>query len=80
MNHPLGLRWQFHELELGKDNKGMNEFWEVALAHLNKARARVAQRYDAGRRQAEFRVGDLVLVLLHPLNSKSRQRSAKLDL
>jgi hypothetical protein len=39
----------------------------------------VAERYDSGRRQAEFRVGDLVLVRLHPQSSKSQQRSAKLD-
>jgi hypothetical protein len=57
----------------------MHEFWEAALANLRKARARVAERYDAGRREAEFRVGDLVLVRLHPLSSKSQQRSAKLD-
>jgi hypothetical protein len=68
-----------HELELGQDQKGINEFWEAALANLRKARATVAERYDAGRRQAEFRVDDLVLVRLHPHSSKSLQRSAKLD-
>jgi hypothetical protein len=70
LNHPLGLKWQFHVLELSKDPKGMNEFWEAALANLRKARTRVAERYDAGRRRAEFWVGDLVLVRLHPQSSK----------
>lgn len=79
MNHPLGLKWQLYELELAKDAKGVKVFWETALANLRKARARVAERYNAVRRQAEFRVDDLVLVRLHPLSSKSRQRSAKLD-
>jgi hypothetical protein len=46
---------------------------------LRKARARVADRYNARRTRAEFRVGDLVLQRLHPLSSKSQQRSAKLD-
>jgi hypothetical protein len=78
LNHPLGLKWKLHGLDLGKDHKGM-KFWEAALANLRKARARVAERYDAGRRQTEFRVGDLVFVRLHPLSSKSEQRSAKLD-
>jgi hypothetical protein len=78
LNHPLGLKWKLHELELGKDQRGIHEFWEAALANLRKARARVAESYVAGRRQVEFRVGDLVLVRLHPLSSKSQQRSAKL--
>jgi hypothetical protein len=57
----------------------MNEIWEAALANLRKVGVRVAERYDAGRRQADFRVGDLVLVRLHPCSSRSFQRSAKLD-
>ena len=77
LNHPLGLKWEFHELELQRDPK--REYWEAALANLRKARARVAARYNAGRRPGEFRVGDSVLVRLHPLSSKSHQRSAKLD-
>jgi hypothetical protein len=80
MNHPLVLKWKFHELELQRDPQGMNEFWEAALTNLRNARAKVAARYDVGRRSGEFRVGDWVLVRLHPLSSKSRQRSAKLDL
>jgi hypothetical protein len=80
MNHPLGLKWEFRELELQREPKELNEFWEAALANLKKACARVAARYDVGRRPGEFQVGDSVLVRLHPLSSKSRQRSAKLDL
>jgi hypothetical protein len=79
LNHPLGRKWRFYELELGKDPKGMNEFWEAALANLRKARARVAECYDAGRRRADFCGGDLALVRLHPLSSKSHRRSAKFD-
>jgi hypothetical protein len=41
------------------------EFWESALSNLRKARDRVARRYNAGRRQADFRVGELVLLRLH---------------
>jgi hypothetical protein len=79
LNHPLALKWKLHELELDRDSKGIEEFWEAALVNLKKARASVAERYDAGRRRAEFRVGDLVLVRLHPLSSKISQRSAKLE-
>jgi hypothetical protein len=80
MNHPLDLKWEIHKLEFQRDPKGMSEFLEAALAKLKKARARVAARYDVGRKPGEFRVGDSVLIRLHPLSSKSRQRSAKLDL
>jgi hypothetical protein len=57
----------------------MEKFWEEALGNLKKARDRVAQRYNAGRRQAEFSVNDMVMVRLHPVSSKSQRRSAKLD-
>ncbi|XP_023709138.1 uncharacterized protein K02A2.6-like [Cryptotermes secundus] len=80
MNHPLGLKWEFRELELQRDPKNMGEYWEAALANLRKARARVVARYNAGKRPGEFRVRDSVLVRLQPLSPKSRQRSAKLDL
>jgi hypothetical protein len=64
---------------LDRDSKNLEEFWETALSNLRKACARVAGRYNAERGQAEFRVGDLVLLRLHPLSSRSHQRSAKLD-
>jgi hypothetical protein len=79
LNHPLGLKWHLYELELQKDSKGVNDFWVTALANLRKARARVADRYNASRRQAVYPVGDLVLVRLHLISSKSCRRSAKLD-
>jgi hypothetical protein len=79
VNHPLALKWKLFELDLDKDSKNLEEFWETALSNLRKARASVASRYNAERRQAEFRVGDLVLLRLHPLSSRSHQRSANLD-
>jgi hypothetical protein len=79
LNHPLGLKWKFSELELDNDSRTVEEFWEAALANLRKARTRVAERYNVGRRQVEFRAGDLVLARLHPQSSRSHQRSAKID-
>jgi hypothetical protein len=79
LNHPLGLKWKLFELEQDKIAKSFEEFWEMALRNLRKARARVAEWYNLGRRQAEFRVGDLVRVRVHSQSSKSQQRSAKLD-
>jgi hypothetical protein len=79
LNYPLGLKWNLSELERDLDLGSTKDFWERALTHLKKARAKVAERYNAGRRQAEFRVGDAVMVRLHPQSSKIQQRSAKLD-
>jgi hypothetical protein len=79
LNHPLGIKWKLFELELDKNAKSMEEFWETALSNMRKARAKIADQYNAGRRREEFHVGNLVLVRLHQLRSKLQQRSAKLD-
>ena len=50
-----------------------------SIDNLQKARERVAKRYNQSRREVECRVGDLVLVRLHPQSSKALHRSAKLD-
>ena len=57
----------------------MKEYWKLALANLWKARERVAKRYNQSRSSVEWRVGDLVLVRLHPQSSKVLHRSAKLE-
>jgi rRNA processing protein Krr1/Pno1 len=54
VNHPLALKWKLFELDLGRDTKNLEEFWETALSNLRKARARVVGRYNAERKQAEF--------------------------
>jgi hypothetical protein len=80
LNHPLGLKWKLGELELGSDTKSVQEFWKLTLDRLQKARARVAARYNQGRRRTDFQVADLVLLRLNPLSSRLRQGSAKLEL
>jgi hypothetical protein len=54
-------------------------YWEKALVNLKRARDRVARRYNALRSEAVFRVGDLILVKLHPQSSKALKRPAKID-
>jgi hypothetical protein len=80
LNHPLGLKWEFAELDMKREVKDLQKFWRIVLHNLQKARARVADRYNLGRRQVDFCVGDLVLLRVHSLSSKVKQRSAKLDL
>jgi hypothetical protein len=66
------------ELDLQQPPQGTNAFWERALANLNKARDRVARRYNLERREAQFRVVDLVLVKLRLKIFKTLQRSDKI--
>jgi hypothetical protein len=49
LNHPLGLKWKLSELEMDQDSGSTKDFWEKALANLKKARAKVGERYNAGR-------------------------------
>jgi hypothetical protein len=46
---------------------------------LKQTSDRVARRYNAVRREAAFKVGDFVLVQLHPLESKVVKCSAKIE-
>jgi hypothetical protein len=79
MNHPLALKWKLSDLDLDREPATLKQYWEEALKNLRKAQARVAARYNDGRRQADFGVGSLVLLRLHSQSSKSQRRSAKLD-
>jgi hypothetical protein len=79
LNHPLGLRRELSELDLQQSPSDTKVFWERALVNLKRARDRVARRYNAMRSEAVFRVGDLVLVKLHPQSSKALKRSAKIE-
>jgi hypothetical protein len=79
LNHPLGFKWEFSELDLQQFPPDTKVFWEQALKNLKRARDRVARRYNALRSEAVFRVGDLVLVKLHPQSSKALKRSAKIE-
>jgi hypothetical protein len=64
---------------MGKDSGSIEEFWEKARGNVSNARRKVADRYNAGRRWAEFQLGDRVMVRCYPQSSKLNQLSAKLD-
>jgi hypothetical protein len=78
LSHPLGLKWKLSELELQQSPQDTHVYWERALANLKKVRDRVVRRYTVLRSEAAFKVGDLMLVKLHPLRSKTLQSSAKM--
>jgi hypothetical protein len=77
LNHPLGLKWELSELDLLQSHSDTKVFWERALINLKRTRDRVARRYNALRSEAVFRVGNLVLVKLHPHSSKALKCSAQ---
>jgi hypothetical protein len=59
--------------------KIINEVWDTALSNPREVCARVADRYNAVRRQVVVQVGGLFLARIHAMISKWRQLSAKLD-
>jgi hypothetical protein len=79
LSHPLELKWELFNLDLQQGTEDVQKYWEEALGNLKRARDKVAQRYNSSRKQDDFKIGELVLVRLHPVSSKVQQRSAKLD-
>jgi hypothetical protein len=57
LNHPLGLNWEFSELDLQQSPPDTKVFWEQALTNLKRARDRVARRYNALRSRQCFGLG-----------------------
>jgi hypothetical protein len=52
LNHPLGLKGEFSELDLQQSPPDTKVFWERALTNLKRVRDRVAKRYNALRSEA----------------------------
>ena len=56
------------------------KFWTEVIRNSNKARNRVAKRFDVGRKEAQYMVGDTVVFQMKTLSSKGKGVSQKLDL
>jgi hypothetical protein len=54
LNHPLGLKWEFSELNLQQSPPKTEVFWERALTNLKRIRDRVARLYNALRSEAVY--------------------------
>lgn len=78
LNDPLQLQWNIDYLSRPSRQMNVQQKWEIALAHLKKARDRVAKRFNKGRKAVPFKVGDTVLVKSFPVSSAANQISAKL--
>ena len=75
---PLTIKWQLMEKNL-RGKKGMKGFWKEALKQLRKARSKVAARYNRGRKEFAYGVGDLVLYRTHILSAKGKRLMAKMS-
>jgi hypothetical protein len=77
---PLENVWELEEVNQLKDDRARKVFWEKTIRNLNLARSRVARRYNQGRKQSEYQVGDWVTYQRHTLSSKGKGVSQKLEL
>jgi len=77
-NNPLSNLWNLADLlpvDVGVD---VTQNWEAARRNLLLAHRRLRQRYNQGRKENPYRVGDLVFCKAHPLSSAVEKRAAKL--
>ena len=77
LKSPLGVLWDMPPVSDDKNNS-TNQFWTQAYRNLLTARKRVAQRFNAGRKPQQYKVGDLLRYQLKISSSKSQDISAKL--
>ena len=56
------------------------KFWTEAIRNLRMAKNRVAKRFNVGRKEAQYKVGDTVLCQRKVLSSKGKGISQKLEL
>jgi len=79
LNTPLENVWDLTEV-LVSSEKERTKFWAEAIRNLNKAKNRVAKKFDVGRREAQYKVGDKVVCQMKTLSSKGKGVSQKLEL
>jgi hypothetical protein len=78
LEDPLSLKWELHDQDLQQRPGESSRYWEGALKQLKSARDRVANRYVAGRKDMNLKVGELLLCVTKTLSSKAEKYSAKI--
>jgi transposase InsO family protein len=76
-NNPLSNLWKLADL-LPSSSVDVKTVWLAAKKNLIKSQERVRRRYNEGRKENPFKVGQLVYCLAHPVSSKIDKRVAKL--
>jgi hypothetical protein len=79
LNTPLENVWNLTEVHVASEEE-RTKFWTEAIRNLRMAKNRVAERYNVGRKETPYKVGDLVLCQRKVLSSKGKGISQKLEL
>ena len=79
LNTPLENVWDLTEVHVSGE-KERTKFWTEAIRNLRMAKNRVARRFNIGRKEAQYKVGDIVLCQRKVLSSKGKGISQKLEL
>ena len=79
LNTPLENVWDLTEVLVYSEEE-RTKFWTVPIRNMNMARNRVAKRFDVGRKEAPYKVGDTVVCQMRTLSSKGKGVSQKLEL
>lgn len=74
---PLDLAWRIDDL-LSHNKRTNVQNWTNVRQTLIKTHQRSEHQYNKGRKPNPFRIGDLVLVKLHPISHANKQQCAKL--
>ena len=76
-NNPLSNLWTLGDLLPAGPGEDVSHNWEAARKNLLKAHRRLRERYDKGRKENPFVVGDLVFCKAHPVSSAVNKVAAK---
>jgi len=79
LNTPLENVWDLTGVLVSSEEERA-KFWTEAIRNLKMARNRVAKRFDLGRKEAQYKVGDTVVCQMRTLSSKGKGVSQKLEL
>jgi len=79
LNTPLENVWDVAELLVSSEEE-RTKFWTEAIRNLKMAKNRVARRFNVGRKEAQYKVGDTVVCQNKTLSSKGKGVSQKLEL
>jgi hypothetical protein len=79
LNTPLENVWDLKEVNSSHNEQTRREFWTKAIRNLQKAKDRVAKRYNQTRKESRFKVDDIVC-WRQVLSSKAKGVSQKLEL
>jgi len=77
-NNPLANLWKIGDLLPPPGHPDVKETWQAARRNLIRARELVRRKYNRGRIDNPFQVGDLVYCRAHPVSSAVNKRAAKL--